>query len=103
MWALVIMVVCFLLAVVIANLIPYTTRNPGTAKRRVWFWILLVAAGAIGYVVNYYIAGSIFIPNLYSEYLMHAAIAAGVAVVVYLILGFIVSKVFSSSKLGTWF
>jgi len=103
MWAVVIMTVFFLIAVVIANLIMFKPKNPGTTARRLWFWILCVATGVVAFVVNFIIGNSISIPSLQSAYHLHTAIAAIAAVVLYILVGFGVSKIFSTSKVGTWF
>lgn len=103
MWALIIMVGCFLLATVIANLILFKPNNPGTTQRRIWFWVLCVASGIIGFIINFFIGKNISVPTIQSSYFMHAGIAAGVSVLLYIIVGFVVSKMFPNSKVGTWF
>lgn len=103
MWALVIMVVFFLLAVIISNLIIYKPNDPGTAKRRIWFWTLCVATGVVSFIVNFIIGSGITVPTIQSSFYMHSGIATGVSVVLYIIFGFIVSKLFPKSSLGTWF
>jgi len=103
MWAIIVMAVFFLLAVLVANMILYKPNNPGTTQRRVWFWVFCVASAVIGFVINYFIGHNIDVPSLQSSYYMHSAIAAGVGIVIYVIAGFALSKIFSSSKIGTWF
>ena len=103
MWALISMVVCFLMATFIANLILFKPNNPGTTQRRIWFWVLCVASGVIGFIINFFIGQNISVPSIQSSYFMHAGIAAGVSVVLYIIAGFFVSKMFPNSKVGTWF
>lgn len=102
-WSLIVAVVFFTVATVAANLILYKPNNPGTASRRLWFWILCVATGVVAYLINYSIARGITVPSLRSDYETHAAYAAGVGLVLYIAVGFIVSKLFPSSKVGTWF
>lgn len=103
MWAIVIMIVFFILAVVIANLIVYKPKNPGTTARRLWFWSLCVATGVVAFVANFIKGNSISVPSLQSSYHMHSAIAAASAVILYILVGFVVSKLFANSKVGTWF
>lgn len=103
MWAFIVMAVFFLLAALVANLIQYKPNDPGTSSRRVWFWIFCALTGVVGFSIDYAIGSHIQVPTQQSNFMTHAAIATGVAVVVYIILGFIVSKIFSSSKVGTWF
>lgn len=102
-WAIMIMVVSFLLAVVISNLIIFKPNNPGTTTRRIWFWVFCVAGGVVGLLINLIIGKGITVPSIQSDYLMHSGIAAGVCVVVYILLGFVVSKLFPNTKVGTWF
>lgn len=103
MWAIVVMAVAFLLAVVISNLILFKPNDPGTVKRRVWFWTLCVGACVVGFLINYFIGQKITVPSIQSNYYMHAGIAVGVCFVVYIVVGFVVSKLFPDSKVGTWF
>lgn len=103
MWALIVMVVCLLLATLISNMILYKPNNPGTTAKRIWFWGLCVASAAIGFIINYFIGSGITVPSVQSSFYMHAGIAAGVSFVVYILLGFIISKMFPNSKVGTWF
>lgn len=103
MWAIVVMVAFFLLAVLISNLILFKPNNPGTTARRIWFWGLCVATGVVGYLINFIIGRGITVPSIQSDYFMHSGIAAGVGVVVYILIGFMVSKLFPNSKVGTWF
>ena len=103
MWSCVIMVIFLLIAVLIANMILYKPNNTGVTQRRVLFWVLFAATGVVGFLINYIIATGIAIPSVQASYLMHSAIAAGVSVVAYLVIGFVISKIFSNSKVGTWF
>lgn len=103
MWSIVIMSVFFLIAVIIANLVVYKPKDPGTATRRLWFWILCVCTGVFAFIINYIIGRNISIPSLQSDYYMHSGIAAGVVVMIYIAAGFFVSKIFPKAKVGTWF
>ena len=103
MWSIVVMVVCFLVALVIANAVLFKPNDPGTSTRRIWFWIFGVLSVVIGFIVNYIIADGIDVPSAQSDYHMHSGISAGVCFVVYVIVGFAVSKLFPNSKVGTWF
>lgn len=103
MWALVIMVVFFFLAVIISNQILFKPNNPGTTARRICFWSLCIGSGVVGFVVNYLIGSSITVPSIQSDYYLHSSIAVGVCIVVFILVGFIVSKMFPNTKVGTWF
>ncbi|MDE6235311.1 MAG: hypothetical protein K2M56_06140 [Muribaculaceae bacterium] len=103
MWSFIIMVVFFAIAVVVANMVVFKPRDPGTTTRRVWFWVLCVATGVVAFIVNSTIAAGITVPTIKDSYILHSVIAAVVAVVVYIILGFSISKMFPGKKVGTWF
>lgn len=103
MWALVSMAICFFIAVIVANAVLYKPGNPGTTTRRIWFWVFCIASGIVGYLINYIIGSNIAVPTIQSNYLMHSGIAAGISVVLYIVVGFLVSKLFPNKKVGTWF
>ena len=104
MWSCVVMVVFFLLAVLVANMILFKPGNTGVTQRRVWFWVFGALSFVIGFCINYFIIRpDITIPNLRSSYTTHSCIAAAISLLVYIILGFILSKIFNKSKIGTWF
>lgn len=103
MWALVSMAVCFFIAVIIANAVLYKPGNPGTATRRIWFWVFCIVSCIVGYLINYVVGSNIDVPSTQSKYLMHSGIAAGISCVLYIGVGFLVSKLFPNKKVGTWF
>ncbi|MDE6444231.1 MAG: hypothetical protein K2K64_07415 [Muribaculaceae bacterium] len=103
MWALVIMVIFFLAAILIAIAIPYKPNDPGTTTRKISFWILCVLSSVTGFVVNYILATGIVVPVTKASYVTNSGIAAGVAFVIFIIIGFVCSKLFPNSKVGTWF
>ncbi len=102
-WALTVFVAFLFIAILISLIIPYKPNNPCTTARRIWFWILAAATPIVGFLINNYIAGGIEVPSQKAAYLLHSGIGAGVAIVLFVLLGFILSKIFRNSKLGTWF
>lgn len=103
MWAFVVMVVFFLVAVFVASSIPYRPGNPGTTQRRIWFWILCILTGVVGFVINYIIGSGISVPSTQSSYYTNAVIASAAALALFIVIGLAVSKMFPTSKVGTWF
>lgn len=110
-----------LLAMLVANLIKFEPgSNPqDPQKRKLWFWILGVLATILAFVLLFFV---IPVPveavdwdqivdvsakrryeNLMAHYTMMAGIATGVCFVVYILLGFILSKIFKNKKIGNWF
>ncbi|MGN0222506.1 MAG: hypothetical protein ACI4AM_00620 [Muribaculaceae bacterium] len=102
-WSISVMAVLFLINLLIANMVMYRPNDPGTTTRRLWFWVLAVLSLAISFGINLYIADDIKVHSSYVTYLMHAGIAALVVFVLYVGLGFVLSKLFPNSKIGTWF
>ncbi|MFN5628464.1 MAG: hypothetical protein ACK48W_04175 [Bacteroidota bacterium] len=96
-----------LIAAVISNAIKFeggaSPKDPG--KRKMWFWIMAI----INPVVFYILSAFALAPNpendqmVYDDYMASLPIAAGVGFVVYVVLGFVLSKAFKNGKLGNWF
>ena len=103
MWALVVLTVAFILAVVFSNMVLYKPNDTGTAKRRIIFWVLGILTCTVSFVINFFIAKDILINTFHADYIMHSGIASGTALVLYIVLGFIICKIFNNSKCGTWF
>ena len=114
--------VFILLAMLVANMIKF---DPGTnpkdkQKRRLWFWILGVLATVVSAVLIYVVFPPIcsvtefqklgvedgvlktFRENLHT-YNMWSAISLAGTFVLYVLLGFILSKLFKTKKIGNWF
>jgi hypothetical protein len=76
-------------------------RDPG--KRRLWYWILLVCAVASCFLYNALAVAPRVAGNLQSRFLTTNAIATGITAVAYVAAGFVLSRMFSTGKLGNWF
>ena len=78
-------------------------KDPG--KRKMWFWIMAILNPVLFYVLSVFVLA----PNpendqmVYDDYMASIPIAAGIGFVVYIVLGFVLSKVFKNGKLGHWF
>ena len=97
---------CFLLiAVIISVSIDYEggARPKDPARRRAWFWSLAILNPATIFLLGYYVfkpEANIMILNRY----IHAlSISTGMGFAAYIVLGFILSKVFKQGKIGHWF
>jgi sulfoxide reductase heme-binding subunit YedZ len=93
----------FLISALIANLIqfqPDTTSDHKT--RKTWFWVLAFLTPSICYGLGYFMKPVTY-PLALKEYMTALAIGTGVAFVVYVILGVVVSKILPRSKPGSWF
>ncbi|MEN9445647.1 MAG: hypothetical protein RL728_159 [Bacteroidota bacterium] len=96
--------VVLLLAALISNLIQFeggsNPKDPG--KRKMWFWIFAVLNPLIFYVVAAFAMEPSNRREL-EQWNDSLPIAVGVGFVVYIVLGFVLSKVFKNGKLGNWF
>ncbi len=98
--------VFLLLSAFIANAIKFeggsNPKDPG--KRKMWFWILAVLNPAVIFLLGYFV----FMPKgaglMKKEDFIHAlSIGTGIGFILYLIIGFALSKIFKNGKLGHWF
>lgn len=97
---------CMLLSIIISNAIPYEAGvNPqDRKKRKIWFWILAVACPILVLAIAYFAFYSdIRVPSRQNSYMVAMAISAVVSFVLYVVIGFILSKSFSHGKLSNWF
>ena len=97
--------VFLLLSAFIANAIKFeggsNPKDPG--KRKMWFWILAVLnpvaillLGLLAFVPD----GNIMVIQKYKTAIY---IGTGIGLVLYIVLGFVLSKIFKNGKLGHWF
>jgi len=96
--------VILLIVAVISNAIKYEGgSNPkDPRKRKIWFWIFAV----LNPVLFYVIAAFVMAPSNRRElesWNDSLPIATIIGFVVYIILGFILSKIFKHGKIGNWF
>jgi len=96
-----------LIAALISNMIQYeggsNPKDPG--KRKMWFWIMAI----LNPIIYFIVARFAMAPNpnddqmLFDNYVATLPIAAGICFVLYIVIGFVLSKVFKNGKLGNWF
>jgi uncharacterized BrkB/YihY/UPF0761 family membrane protein len=104
--AIVFALIFLLIAAIISNAIKFeggaNPTDPG--KRKMWFWILGILAPLCNFLFGlfsyYYPASN---PNAKAELIMAIGISTGVCLVLYILSGFILSKIFKNGKLGNWF
>jgi len=98
-------IIFLLIAALIANTIKYEGgSNPTDPKRRkTWFWLLAVLNPVVIFLLGYYV----FMPDenimVVNKYVAALSIGTAIGFVVYIILGFILSKMFRNGKVGNWF
>ncbi len=78
-------------------------KDPG--KRKTCFWIFAIINPIICYVIGMFLVA----PNANTDQIAHDEfisalnIATGIGFVIYILIGFILSKLFRNGKLGNWF
>ena len=96
-----------LIAAVISNAIKFEGgSNPkDSGKRKMWFWIMAI----LNPVMFYVLCAFVLAPNpendqmVYDDYMNSLPIAAAVGFVLYIVIGFVMSKMFKNGKIGHWF
>lgn len=115
--------VFLLLAMLVANMIKFepgsNPRDP--QKRKLWFWVLGVLATVLAFVLLYFVFSPETTPNVvnnmpkvtpaqkaafkkaYDHYMLMSGVFTGITFVLYVLLGFVLSKIFKNKKIGNWF
>jgi sulfoxide reductase heme-binding subunit YedZ len=92
-----------LIAALISNAIKFeggaNPKDPG--KRKMWFWILAVINPAVFYGLALAMAPSNRADK--DDWMDSLPIALAIGFVIYIVLGFVLSKMFKNGKLGNWF
>ena len=106
MLAVVVAIVLLGIAILISNMISYeggaNPKDPG--KRKVTFWVLAVLTPVVFYLYNLFLV----VPNIkkgpaLDKFFMTSAISPVVSLLTFLLLGFVLSKIFKTKKIGNWF
>ncbi|MCU0390038.1 MAG: hypothetical protein MUE81_02890 [Thermoflexibacter sp.] len=104
--AFIVFILFFGIAIFIANNIAYEGgKNPNDpAKRRTWFIVLGIIAPVLFFLFNYlYVKTTIENPALQSKFTNTNVTATLLVLLLYFIIGFIISKLLKNSKFGTIF
>ncbi|NQX38262.1 hypothetical protein SAMN05421820_101275 [Pedobacter steynii] len=94
-----------LLAAIIANAIKFEggSHPKDPQSRKTWFWILAILNPAIGFLLGYFVFKPEANVMVVNNYVNALSIGTVIGFVLYLLLGFILSKVFANGKIGHWF
>lgn len=104
--AIIVAIIFIVVSMLVANMIAYEGgKAPQDAKKRkVWFFVLGTFSTIVFFLWNFFhVSGLVKGAKAQDDFLMHNAIATGVTLVVYIIIGVIVSKLMKRSKYGTIF
>ena len=96
-----------LVASIISSAIKFEggTNPQDPSKRKMWFWILAI----INPILFFLLARFIMAPKanddqmVYDNYIKILPLATAVGFVSYVIVGFVLSKMFKNGKVGNWF
>ena len=103
LWSALVLVVFFSVTLVLAHAVKRDDTHTGAGWRRLWFWIFAVLTLAVSFLINLWIAHGIKIPHDHQLYINNSIVGAGAAFVLFVLFGFLLSKLFKNSKVGTWF
>ena len=105
--SIVVAVAILLIAALISTSIKYQGgANPkDSAKRKMVFWILMILAPVLTYVLGAFIIhpDKNTYPIEYDKHMQALPVGAGIAALAYIVLGFVLSKIFRNKKIGNWF
>jgi len=105
--SIVVAVVVLLIAALISNSIKYEggahPKDPG--KRKMAFWVLMILAPVLTYVLGAFVIhpDQSVDPIAHDEHMQSLPIAAGVAALFYIVVGFVLAKAMKNGKIGHWF
>ena len=96
-----------LVAALISNLIQFEGgSNPkDPQKRKIWFWVIAILNPISCFLIGMYVLA----PDPensqidYDDFIASLPIAVGAGFVIYILIGFILSKIFKNGKLANWF
>jgi len=96
-----------LIAALISSAIQYKggTNPKDPRQRKTWFWVIAILNPIIFFLLGRFVLAPSANDDqmVYDEYMKVLPIATAVGFVLYIIIGFILSKVFKNGKLGHWF
>lgn len=79
------------------------SRPKDAQRRRTWFWVLAILNPAVIFLLGYYLFKPVANIMIINKYVAALGIGTGIGFLVYIIAGFVLSKIFKNGKLGHWF
>lgn len=97
--------VLLLIAALISTAINFErgSRPRDPARRRLWFWLIAILNPVVIFLLGY----CLFKPDanvmIVKRYVHALSLGTAIGFVLYIVLGFVLSKVFRNGKIGHWF
>lgn len=104
--SLIVAIVAMLVAIIASNAVAYKpgVNSGDVTTRRIWFWVLGILTPIISWAICYFLVYEVARGKSHKADAMQAmCIAAAVSFVLYIAVGWVLSKVFNNKKIGTWF
>ncbi|TWR26795.1 hypothetical protein FPZ42_07085 [Mucilaginibacter achroorhodeus] len=97
--------ILLLLCAIIANAINYEkgSRPKDPVRRRTWFWVLAILNPGLIFLLGYYAFKPEANIMVVKRYVTALSIGTACGFVIYLLIGFILSRIFRNGKIGHWF
>src|SRR4051812_30161072 len=101
----IIALIVLLLSTIIAIAIKFEggTRPKDPKSRKMWFWVLAFINPIVIFLLGFFV----FMPDgntrIIKNYITALSIGTIAGFFLYIILGFVLSKIFTNGKLGHWF
>lgn len=94
-----------MLSAIIANAIKYEGgSNPKDPKsRKTWFWVLAALNPIVCFLLGYFIFKPDVNMMVLNNYINALSIGTAIGFMLYIIIGFALSRVFTNGKIGHWF
>lgn len=101
----IIALIFLLLSALIANAIKFEGgSNPKDPQaRRAWFWILAILNPALAFLLGYFVFKPEANVMVVNNYVSALSMGTLIGFFLYILLGFVLSKVFTNGKIGHWF
>ena len=99
-------IIPMIVPIVASNAVAYKpgVNSGDVTTRRMWFWIMGVLTPIISWGICFFLVYQTARGKSHKADAMQAmCIGAAVAFVLYVVVGWILSKLFNTKKIGTWF
>lgn len=79
------------------------SRPKDAQKRKTWFWLLALLNPGVTFLLGYYVFKPVANIMIVNKYVSALGIGTAIGFFIYIVAGFILSKIFKNGKLGHWF